>query len=553
MRTAAHAAPRVGLLAVAAAALLCLLLGPLALRARAGPAWLGALDLSASGQNAEAPQIALDSAGDATALWTRSNGTNTIIQSAFKPAGGPWQGPIDLSATGQNASEPQLAVDPAGDAVAIWRRYDGSNYIAQAASKPVGGAWLAPLDLSAAGQSASEPQIALDSAGDATALWTRSNGTNTIIQSATALSGAAWSAPIDLSAPGQNAEAPRLAVDVAGYASSIWARSNGANTIVQNASKSAAGAWSAPLDLSAAGQSASEPQIALDSAGDATALWARSNGTNTIIQSATAPAGAAWSAPIDLSTVGRSASEPRLTVDAEGNAVAIWSHYDGAHTIVQSAAYDASGPRLRSFSVPAAGTVRMPLSFSVSPFDVWSALGAITWSFGDGATASGAAVTHGYVAPGVYPVTVRASDSLANATTASATVAIFAKASAAHTARVSHGSALLKLHCPSTAACRGEVELICGVTLRRHHHRFGMRLPIGRAAFTIPPKRTTTVPVRISARGKALVARAGRKGLKAQLTGTGVKHRLVLLLGGANDGGRHSRVMLSPRRSRRKW
>ncbi len=451
MRRPARAALRTGLRTLAGPAFLCLLWGLPAAPVLAAPAWLAAADLSAGGQSASEPQLAVDSAGNVVAVWSRSNGTNTIVQSASRPAGGPWQSPLDLSAAGQNASEPEVAVDPAGDAIALWRRYDGADYVIQSASRPAGGAWQSPVDLSEAGENASEPQVTVDPSGNAVAVWSRSNGTNTIVQSASKSAGGFWQSPVDLSAAGQNAEAPRLAVDPAGDA-------------------------------------------------------------------------------LDLSAIGRNAFEPELATDPEGDAVAAWSRFDGTDTIVQGAGYDAAGPRLRSLSIPLASTVRQPLAFSVSPFDVWSAIGAISWSFGEGATASGASVSHTYASPGVYPVSVIAADALANARGATGTVTIFPKASAARNVRVRRGRALLRLHCPSTAGCEGEVRLIAGVKVRRHHHSFGKRLAIGRALFAIPAKQTTTVPVKLSAKGRVAVKQADRKGLKAQLTGSGVKHRTVVLL-----------------------
>ncbi len=479
MRRPARAALRTGLRTLAGPAFLCLLWGLPAAPVLAAPAWLAAADLSAGGQSASEPQLAVDSAGNVVAVWSRSNGTNTIVQSASRPAGGPWQSPLDLSAAGQNASEPEVAVDPAGDAIALWRRYDGADYVIQSASRPAGGAWQSPVDLSEAGENASEPQVTVDPSGNAVAVWSRSNGTNTIVQSASKSAGGFWQSPVDLSAAGQNAEAPRLAVDPAG---------------------------------------------------DALALWRRYDGANYVIQSASRPAGGAWQSPVDLSAIGRNAFEPELATDPEGDAVAAWSRFDGTDTIVQGAGYDAAGPRLRSLSIPLASTVRQPLAFSVSPFDVWSAIGAISWSFGEGATASGASVSHTYASPGVYPVSVIAADALANARGATGTVTIFPKASAARNVRVRRGRALLRLHCPSTAGCEGEVRLIAGVKVRRHHHSFGKRLAIGRALFAIPAKQTTTVPVKLSAKGRVAVKQADRKGLKAQLTGSGVKHRTVVLL-----------------------
>jgi hypothetical protein len=47
---------------------------------------------------------------------------------------------------------------------------------------------------------------------------------------------------------------------------------------------------------------------------------------------------------------------------------------------------------------------------SVAPLDVWSGLGATSWSFGDGATAGDTRVSHTYAAPGNYNVTATSAD-----------------------------------------------------------------------------------------------------------------------------------------------
>jgi hypothetical protein len=46
------------------------------------------------------------------------------------------------------------------------------------------------------------------------------------------------------------------------------------------------GGWQAPVDVSAAGQNAYGPRVAVDGQGNAVAVWYRSNGTNLIVQSA---------------------------------------------------------------------------------------------------------------------------------------------------------------------------------------------------------------------------------------------------------------------------
>ena len=498
--------------------------------AQIGGAWRGPTQLSAPGQSAEAPQVAVDPAGDVLAVWSRSNGTNTIVEAASRQAGGAWSSSLALSASAQNAHSPQVAIDAAGEALAVWTRYDGSNTIVEGSSAQIGGAWRGPTQLSAPGQSAEAPQVAVDPAGDALAVWSRSNGTNTIVEAASRQAGGAWSSSLALSASAQNAYSPQVAIDAAGEALAVWTRYDGSNTIVEGSSAQIGGAWRGPTQLSAPGQSAEAPQVAVDPAGDALAVWSRSNGTNTIVEAASRQAGGAWAAPVALSSLGRSASALAIGADSWGDALASWQQLDGAHAVIEAAAADAAGPQLRSLVIPTVGTVHQPVSFSVSPFDVWTPIAGTTWNFGDGASVPGTSARHGYARPGVYEASVTSVDAIGNATRQQEAITIFAKASAKRIVSVKGRRATVRLHCPSTGFCRGNVRLIAGVVLRRHSRPIHRRESIGRSSFQIPGKRTSRAVLRLTRAGLRSLHGAGRPGLKAQLTGPGVKHRAVLLI-----------------------
>jgi PKD domain len=319
--------------------------------ALAASAWIAPPEkLSEAGQNASAQQIALDARGDAVAIWQRLDGANLIVESARRPAGAAgWSAPQRLSAAGQDAGEPQVAVTPAGDAVAVWERSDGAHSIIESASLPAGaGAWSMAEPLSAPGQSAATAQIALDGRGDAVAVWRRFDGTRFIVEAATRPAGAPeWSKPQALSEPGQNAFVPQVALDDGGDAVAVWERSDGANFIVESATRPAtADTWSKPQALSEPGQNASFPEVALDGRGDAVAVWERLDGArpiaHLIVESSSLPLGAAmWSKAQPLSEPGQNASFPELALDGQGDAVAVWERSDGAqptsHTIVESA------------------------------------------------------------------------------------------------------------------------------------------------------------------------------------------------------------------------
>ena len=327
----------------------CLVLGGGAGSAWAAPAWLAPQDLSAAGQDAYDPQVAFDGQGNAIAVWSRFDGTNLIVQAAARAAGGSFGAPQDLSAAGQKAGFPEVAVDGQGNAIAVWSRFDGTNFIVQAAARAAGGSFGAPQDLSAAGQKAGFSQVAVDGQGNAIAVWSRFDGTNFIVQAAARAAGGSFGAPQDLSAAGQKAGFSQVAVDGQGNAIAVWHRFDaGTNTIVQAAARAAGGSFGAPQDLSAAGQNASFPEVAVDRQGNAIAVWRRFDGTNFIVQAAARAAGGSFGAPQDLSAAGQNASFPEVAVDGQGNAIAVWQRFDGTNFIVQAAARAAGG----SFGAP---------------------------------------------------------------------------------------------------------------------------------------------------------------------------------------------------------
>jgi hypothetical protein len=318
--------------------------------------WTTPTDLSAAGQDGPSPQIAIDSLGNATAIWSLcTNPTNYTIQASTKTLNGSWSTPTDLSAAGQNAAYPQIAIDSLGNAIAVWARSNGTNIIIQASTKTLNGTWSTPTDLSADGRNATSPQIAIDSFGNAIAVWARSNGTNIIIQASTKTLNGTWSTPTDLSAVGQDAGLPQIAIDSLGNAIAVWARYNSTGGIIQASTKTLNGTWSTPIDLSAAGQLAPSPQIAIDSLGNAIAVWTIVNGTYTTIQASTKTLNGTWSTPTDLSAAGGIASAPQIAIDSLGNAIAVWTRNSSTGGIIQASTKTLNGSWSTPTDLSAAG------------------------------------------------------------------------------------------------------------------------------------------------------------------------------------------------------
>ncbi len=191
------------------------------------------------------------------------NGSNDIVQSRTSTdSGATWSGPVDLSAAGRTASVPQVASSADGTKLtAVWIRSNGTFNIAQSRTSTDGGVtWDPAVDLSDATHSANYPHVASSADGNTLAVvWnTYRGGSSRVVQSATSTNGGAtWSAPADLSTEGYWSTEAQLAVSADGTtATAVWSL-NKTDYIVQSATSTDSGAtWGDPVDLSAAGYSA---------------------------------------------------------------------------------------------------------------------------------------------------------------------------------------------------------------------------------------------------------------------------------------------------------
>ncbi|HEY1335191.1 MAG TPA: hypothetical protein VGF31_13105, partial [Myxococcaceae bacterium] len=298
--SAERAKVHIRLLAAIASIVLGLLIT--AVPAAAGPTWLAPANLSAPGRDATEPQVAVDGSGDAVAVWARSDGSDTIIQASARPAGGAWGPAVDLSQTGRDATTPQVAVDAAGNAVAVWARSNGSHSVIQGASRAAGGGWTPVRDISNSEKNAEEPEVVVDPGGRATAVWSRYDGFDYIVQSAqlAPAAGSVWSEPDDLSEKGESAKEPRVGVDGTGDAVAVWSRLEGTDTIAQAAFRPAGGGWGGAEDLSEPGGDATEPEVAADPGGGAVAVWSRAVGGMGTVEAADMTPTGSWLEAVDL-------------------------------------------------------------------------------------------------------------------------------------------------------------------------------------------------------------------------------------------------------------
>jgi len=314
------------------------------------------------------PQIAIHSNGDAQAVWQRAGGLRGFFLAlgcnSFATTSGAWVPPVfcpsgdAVNPLVPTPTNPQIAVSTSGHALAVWEQADSThirvrsnNYTATAAS----GTWgAADTTIDDGNMAATKPQIAVDSSGNALAVWQQSNGAQTNIRSnrySAAITGGEWESSTRLVSDSLgNASDPRIVIDANGRALAVWQQSDGTRTnIISNRYSSTAisDAWGSvtAVESDNAGD-ASFPWIAMNANGTAVAVWQQSNGTRTNIRSSRYTpivTNGQWEMAIPMLSDGAGdASTPKVAIDNAGNATAVWQQHDGTRYNIWSNRYIAN-------------------------------------------------------------------------------------------------------------------------------------------------------------------------------------------------------------------
>ncbi len=390
-----------------------------------GSNWSAPYSLGSTGGEASSPQIVAAPNGTVTAVWQGFVGGSTVIQSSQSVGGTSWSAPVVVAAPGA-AFSPQIVSAADNSVTAVWYGFDGTGYIIQSSHSATGSSWSVPTNASGTGPDAIGPQIAAGPNGALTVVWTRFDGSNNIVQSShSANNGTTWGAPVTLSGLGRDAQEPQVRATPDGTVAVIWDRFDGSDQIVQASRSSDGSTWSAPLNLSAPGQNAASPQIVATPDSALRVVWSRNYGSDKIVQATdSVDGGATWNAAVDLSVGGQNAVTPQIAAGSTGAISAIWATFDGTNYAIQSA-FIVAPPVFTSGALPAA-TAGVSYSFRLSangaPLPTFAiASGALP----PGLTFSAAGVVSGIpTVGGSFPLTITASNGVAPNATAGYTLAV---------------------------------------------------------------------------------------------------------------------------------
>jgi len=336
---------------------------------------------------ASLPQVAMDNNGNAVIVWQQSDGSKQQIYMR-EYRGGNWSAVPALttrfSPAGQDAYNPQVAMDNNGNAIVVWEQNDGTSGIAYSQiykREYRGGIW-SPVPaltnrISPTGEHAYWPQVAMDDRGNAVITWMQNYATSIACGfmgfpgpcSAIFMSeyrNNVWTSPtstaqhISPTANNTTTSVPSVAMDGNGNAVIAWSQSDGVSQCTSGPAMFSActnifksehrnGAWTHPsttaqfINPSGAGIMASRPQVTMNGAGDAIIAWegyaSSSNDCTALLMPCSQIFKSefrnnAWLHPSGLadniSPDGQAATLGGVALSSNGDAFIVWSQEDGA-------------------------------------------------------------------------------------------------------------------------------------------------------------------------------------------------------------------------------
>jgi hypothetical protein len=314
----------------------------------AAATWSAPLRLSAAAAVADAnvPDVAVDAAGNAVVVWHQGDGRVNhfdVWSAVYSAAADAWAAPVLQNDTSFSAGNPHLAFNAAGQGIVAWEQQQSDGTTVSNGAQDIwgrsatsAGTWGTRARLNAIAGNVDgvygQVAVAMDAQGNGFALWVQGSGTLPFVIHAARLAATnGWQASTVITSNALDSSyGPHLAFDAAGNAVAIWQQQTGVGAFAGVARYDAANGWiaSGAIGNDVAGD-VYDPRIAVDGAGNATAVWYQwdtASGAISVMFDR-ALAGGSWGASRLLSataTTGFLFPVPRVAANAAGQTLAVW-------------------------------------------------------------------------------------------------------------------------------------------------------------------------------------------------------------------------------------
>lgn len=294
--------------------------------------WDGPIQISSGGINNGFGVAAVSSGpnNDFIVVWSQYNGTYFTINSKKHSLSSGWENQIDvLSSPTGNAYNPKIAIDENSNAISVWSQVVGTQYKIFANRYINGVGWGTPTVISQGIGNASNPQISINSIGNAVVAWDQ-EGVGGISVWINNFTGGTWGTSTEIASGSSEYTLPKVSFDTFGNFMVVWqARYSGLNKNIYARYNNPNSGWEPETLISSGSDPTFSPNLARDISGNFMIIWGQETYPLKVVYARLFIPGSGWgSINIISNTNAANVATPVIAGEGNGNFIATWTESD---------------------------------------------------------------------------------------------------------------------------------------------------------------------------------------------------------------------------------
>lgn len=259
-----------------------------------GADWTKAVNVSAMEQDCFSPSMVRDSDGNLHVVWSSITTGNWEIFYSFTVDGGVnWSVPINVSNNEGASMNPTLTIDSEGTLQLAWEDDTSGDYDIRYSSKTKEGSWTESENVSLDPGKDANARLVVDSQGNLYMAWNNETPVGSgkwEIYFATRPKGGSWTKPENISHNMGVSGHPTLAFDPNGTLHLTWHDNSYGNYDIYHTTRAADGTWAKPVNVSRTKGDSADVSMAIDSKGTVYLAWSDNTPANWDIYYTSLPA-----------------------------------------------------------------------------------------------------------------------------------------------------------------------------------------------------------------------------------------------------------------------
>jgi hypothetical protein len=313
--------------------------------------WSSPTNISNSGGESKRPAVAVGADGAVHVVWEDQSPGNWEILYASREAGGDWSPPANVSNNPGGSFRPAVAVGPDGSVHVAWHDDTFGNYEILYATKPPGGEWSTPTNISNSSGWSYWPSIAVGADGSVYVAWHDNTPGNWEVMSASRAPEGPWSPATNVSGSVGTSFIPRLFPESDGSVNAVWQDNTSRAWDIFSATRPLGGPWSAAVNISGSDGDSAPFAAAQSLDGSLHVVWRESEPGGPRLLSATKSPGGPWSPPEDVSGPVGGTGSFLIGVGKDGSLSLLWDDLTLGNREVSFSSKAPGGPWSPPFNV----------------------------------------------------------------------------------------------------------------------------------------------------------------------------------------------------------